>query len=239
MNGCEGFEIAVEMRLHGAADAEASRRLDEHLAGCASCREFEAQSKEAETVLHGSSAAAASRVDWEKARGAIRRLSARSWIGLAAVVSTSLVAYPMAMAEGRLKGEEGPWALVMIALAIAALVKQDRTRRKAAATAESHYYLVTLYAKEITRQIREALGLGAGCLLLAALAAAKVFFSWPRASSWMSDRVIGLLALGAAAYLLGVQLPRLLRERIKRRELAEGLTDSIDDRRPLFYDVLS
>ncbi len=51
MNGCEGFEIAVEMRLHGAADRDASERLDAHLATCEACRQFELEVRAAEKTM--------------------------------------------------------------------------------------------------------------------------------------------------------------------------------------------
>ncbi|HEY5191974.1 MAG TPA: sigma factor-like helix-turn-helix DNA-binding protein, partial [Candidatus Deferrimicrobium sp.] len=51
MNGCEGFEIAIEMRLHGAADQDASGRLDAHLATCEACRQFENEVKTSEKTM--------------------------------------------------------------------------------------------------------------------------------------------------------------------------------------------
>lgn len=51
MATCEAFEVDIEMRLHGALDAEESRRLDEHLAGCEGCRGFQAAASGTERLL--------------------------------------------------------------------------------------------------------------------------------------------------------------------------------------------
>lgn len=43
---CDEFEIAIDMRLQGALPAERQAELDAHLAGCESCRRFEAVVKD-------------------------------------------------------------------------------------------------------------------------------------------------------------------------------------------------
>jgi anti-sigma factor RsiW len=80
MNGCEGFEIAVEMRLHGAADRDASERLDAHLATCEACRRFEIEVKTSEKTMRESGGTLEGAFDatrmWEK----IRRAQREPWI---------------------------------------------------------------------------------------------------------------------------------------------------------------
>jgi hypothetical protein len=38
MSACDEFEVAVEMRRHGALGAPEAARLEEHLRACAACR---------------------------------------------------------------------------------------------------------------------------------------------------------------------------------------------------------
>ena len=51
MESCGTFEIAIEERRLGTLGAEAVRRLDEHLAGCASCRQFADFSRHSEDTM--------------------------------------------------------------------------------------------------------------------------------------------------------------------------------------------
>src|SRR5450755_136448 len=79
MNGCEGFEIAIEMRLHGAADADASARLDAHLATCAACREFERNTKHMEESMKSDTENLVRQVDWTRLRVRVRQIKIASW----------------------------------------------------------------------------------------------------------------------------------------------------------------
>jgi len=80
MNGCEGFEIAIEMRLHGAADQDASGRLDAHLATCEACRQFENEVKTSEKTMRERARPLESSFDDARLRAKIRRAQRNPWI---------------------------------------------------------------------------------------------------------------------------------------------------------------
>lgn len=72
MNGCEEFEVDIERRLHGAlGDAERSS-LEEHLAGCASCRAYQGAARGAEAGMRVRAGAAAAEADWARVERGIR-----------------------------------------------------------------------------------------------------------------------------------------------------------------------
>jgi hypothetical protein len=70
---CDGFEVAIEMRRHGAADPEASRRLDAHLAGCGRCQAYEELAGGSDEALRRRTGDAGHRMDWD---GLLGRISA-------------------------------------------------------------------------------------------------------------------------------------------------------------------
>jgi len=80
MNGCEGFEIAIEMRLHGAADQDASGRLDAHLATCEACRQFENEVKTSEKTMRERARPLESSFDDARLRAKIRHAQRNPWI---------------------------------------------------------------------------------------------------------------------------------------------------------------
>lgn len=73
MPGCEEFEVAVEMRLHGALDEAGRAQLEEHLAGCERCRAYEAAARTAEAAMAAEARDAAGAVDWSLVERGIRR----------------------------------------------------------------------------------------------------------------------------------------------------------------------
>src|SRR5664279_3255956 len=80
MDGCEGFEIAIEMRLHGAADAGASARLNAHLDACASCREFEAGVRQMENSMKSDTEDVARQVDWSRLSARVQQVKTENWV---------------------------------------------------------------------------------------------------------------------------------------------------------------
>src|SRR5450830_1187146 len=80
MNGCEGFEIAIEMTLLGAADREASERLDAHLATCEACRQFELEVRASEKTMRESGGTLEGAFDSARLREKIRRTQWEHWI---------------------------------------------------------------------------------------------------------------------------------------------------------------
>ncbi len=93
MAGCEDFQIAIEMRLHGALGDAGRATLEEHLATCERCRAYEAAARGAEAILEAQARDAVSRADWEKVERGIRGGVAASVRMLAtAVVVTAWMA---------------------------------------------------------------------------------------------------------------------------------------------------
>jgi hypothetical protein len=83
-NACREFEIAIEMRGHGAADPEASRRLDVHLRDCAGCRAYEKLGGETEAGLRSDAEAARAKVDLERLRARGHRILGGIWSDIGA-----------------------------------------------------------------------------------------------------------------------------------------------------------
>src|SRR5512136_843647 len=89
MAGCEEFQVAIEMRLHGALGEAGRAPLEEHLARCERCRAYEAAARGTEAVMAEEASEAVARVDWD------------CWVGLASTVGmlstlglvTALVAF--------------------------------------------------------------------------------------------------------------------------------------------------
>src|SRR5688572_25440828 len=69
---CDDFEIEIEMRAAGALDADAITRLDLHLAGCASCRAWQAQARRLDDALI-TPAVSETPLDWDRIRGKVDR----------------------------------------------------------------------------------------------------------------------------------------------------------------------
>jgi hypothetical protein len=72
MTSCEQFEVAIEKRLHGALGEPEQAALEEHLAGCADCRAYQAAARGAEAGMSLRAKAAGAEVDWAKVERGIR-----------------------------------------------------------------------------------------------------------------------------------------------------------------------
>jgi hypothetical protein len=66
MTTCRDFEIAIEMRLHGALADERAAELDEHLASCDACRRFETLAQTTKGTMNMRANTVASKMDWER-----------------------------------------------------------------------------------------------------------------------------------------------------------------------------
>ncbi len=72
MADCDDFEIAIEMRLHGALGEAGRAPLQEHLAVCERCRAYEAHARRSEATMATEASEAAAQVDWERVERGIR-----------------------------------------------------------------------------------------------------------------------------------------------------------------------
>lgn len=91
MPGCADFEIAIDMRAHGALGDAEREALERHLSSCDRCRGYEAEARETERLMQGAASEALGQVDWEVIRGQMRR--ARWRLGLAGIVLLCAAAY--------------------------------------------------------------------------------------------------------------------------------------------------
>ncbi len=72
MAGCDGFQVDIEKRLHGALGDAGRAPLEDHLARCERCRAYEAAARGAEAGMARSAGEAAARVDWDRVERGIR-----------------------------------------------------------------------------------------------------------------------------------------------------------------------
>ena len=72
MQTCETFEVALEERRLGALGPDDARRLDEHLAGCDSCRRFADFIRDSEEIMHSADATLTD-ADWTVIKKTLRR----------------------------------------------------------------------------------------------------------------------------------------------------------------------
>ena len=93
MTECEGYQVAIEMKLHGAQESSgASVRLEAHLASCVACQEFEMTAKNTEEAMRSSAIAVSQTVDWDRLRARIGKLKRRSFLFALGILSGALIA---------------------------------------------------------------------------------------------------------------------------------------------------
>jgi hypothetical protein len=133
MAGCEAFEIAVEKRLHGAPGDSEGAILEEHLAGCESCRGYQALVRSSEASMRVEASAAAAEVDWARVE---RELQGRvrawpSWLAGAVLAGAWMALFawlsaPPAMSQGRTLRTLPAIAILVV---LAGIVAGYRSRR--------------------------------------------------------------------------------------------------------------
>jgi hypothetical protein len=215
MDGCEGFEIAIERRLHGALGDSEAPRLDAHLAVCARCQAYEASARGAEAIMAGEAREAVAQVDWVRVERGIRggvHASLRMLVG--AVVTAAWVAgmvwlsTPPAMRADRMMRTLPAMVLVVVLIAFVAAY----SARRLVALVDREEMLDTYRALveanlQWARRMQWATAAIVAFLLYRALAGTAVTFdpavfygglAVPMAAAWL--------------YLRRVKLPRAERE---------------------------
>lgn len=149
MSGCDDFEMAIDLRLHGALEAAAAKRLDAHLATCAGCRRYERIATIVQTQLREARGASVAGMG----RGAVgfrtRMLAHQSPDEIALVAVGVMVLLP-------LLGIHGPLAVVLVVVpAIALQMLLARRRLRGLGEADAPGDLAAFYARELERRIRE------------------------------------------------------------------------------------
>ncbi len=127
MAGCEDFQVAIEMRLHGALGDAGRAPLEEHLATCERCRAYEASARGAEASMEAQAREAVAEVDWHKVERGIRGgifASVRMLVG--AVLAASWMAgmvwlsTPPELRAGRFQRTAPALVLVVVLVAFVA-----------------------------------------------------------------------------------------------------------------------
>lgn len=205
MPSCDEYEIAIEMRLHGALDADACAALDAHLSTCQRCRAFEASARNSEAIMREAAQAAMETVDWGVVDRAIVGWRWRTLaLGFAVV---ALVAYTIV---GLMGGQQEPVETALLILVLAPLGGEVWRRARSITRAGRNADTI-----EILRQDLDARGRAIDrSLLVFPLMAA--LFGW---RSVVNGEVhIGPLSLAAicivtTAYIWFVKRPALARAR--------------------------
>ena len=212
---CEGFEIAIEMRLHGVPAPDRDADLDRHLAQCESCRIYEAAARNVDEALR-TDLPAGGAVNWAglRKRVLLRRYRGFGWriivaaalvwiftAGLLDRIARSSSAYP--------SRDYLPFELFLAVVAAGWIVWQGWVRAKEAHDATSPRYLEHLYHVDLLRRIRRIRRwwwVWSGYVLLNVMAVPS---SGP-ASALARALVLALLV--PAVWSRFVVLPRLERE---------------------------
>jgi hypothetical protein len=224
MNGCEGFEIAVEMRLHGAADRQASDRLDAHLATCEACRQFEMEVKTSEKTMRERGGMLEGAFDDARLRTSIRRAMNQHWrapLVFAAALSSILAIFAIAfwLEKGHVAYSNLRSMIFLFAFVSALVLLRSIQTVLGLWWSQRHKEnLLPVLRRDVTRRIRATLF---ACLVMGALALFHLAL-WLVSSfspladltwkAWPAFLLLGCL-IGGALYGFRVALPRLRRER--------------------------
>jgi len=216
---CDDFEIAIEMRLHGALGGAAAAGLDAHLVTCARCRAFAAAARGTEAAMRDAASEAAKGVDWGAVEAQVARWRRRGWVSAGPAAVTLLVWGAMTW-KLHARGDPDVWVPVLAALAtVLALALAWRKRRAdAARMARGGDELLALLRRDLAARRRALVPL---LLLLAALTIGMAWRAAVEPGRWASGLLWSMAAAGGVALAAGllVKRPRLARE----QEVLDGL----------------
>jgi sterol desaturase/sphingolipid hydroxylase (fatty acid hydroxylase superfamily) len=224
MNGCDGFEIAIEMRLHGAADRHESDRLDAHLATCPSCIQFEIEARISEKTLRERARPLEDSFNDAKIRDRIRRAQRNPWLTPLLVAAgffsfVALAALDAWVSGGPFAFAKYPRVIVFFAAVTALFVMRSAQTVFGLRRAEGRRDdLLPTLRRDVSRRIRATLFSN---VVIGALALFNLLlwpFMTPSPEAGLTRQGIGFVLftaglLGFAIYGFAAVLPRLERER--------------------------
>lgn len=224
MNGCDGFEIAIEMRLHDAADRHASDRLDAHLATCPSCRQFEIEARTSEKTMRGRVRPLENSFDDARIREKIRRAQRNPWLTPVLVAAGFFSFIALAALDSWLYGHpfafaKYPRVIVFFAAVTALFVLRSAQTVFGLRRAERRRDdLLPTLRRDVDRRIRATVFSN---IVIGGLALFNLLlwpFMTPSPGAGFMRQEIGFVLcvaglLGGAIYGFAVALPRLRRER--------------------------
>lgn len=224
MNGCEGFEIAIEMRLHDGADRESSERLDAHLATCEACRRFEIEAKSSENTMRESGSILEVAFDDTRMREEIRRARRQHWLTPLVVAAIFFSFIVLAALDAWVYGRPFAFAryprviLLFAGLTALFVLRSAQAVYGFTRAAKRGEDLLLALRRDVGRRFRATLfatvvvgGLAVFNLLL-------LPFMTPSPGAGLTRQGIGFVLFvaglfGGAVYGFAVALPRLRRER--------------------------
>jgi len=227
MNGCEGYEVAIEMRIHGALDYPSTAKLDSHLDSCPHCKAFADACRTTDKGLRIHASTTAEEIDWDGLQQRFHRLvavhrrrifiPAAAIIGLLAAQCWSLLMWGSnwrsALAPGELKADVavflGGWIF---------FAWYHRARMRAAHRAmESQQGLIEFCRQELGGKIRSLRRLRRAFLVVGSLCVFGTVFGAPDETTFGLRVLESFLALammiGPAAFIGFVLIPPLDRAR--------------------------
>lgn len=224
MTGCEGFEVAIEMRLHRAAELRGVALLDAHLEVCPTCRLYEIQARTSHEAMRESAGVLEDALDLDRLRHRIRRAQATSWLAPLLVSAGFFAVVGLAALDAWLYGRPFAFAryprVIVFFLAIVALfaLRSAQTTMGLRRAERSGKDLLAALRRDVRRRLRATLfttillgGLGLFHLLLIPLTSSAPGAGVLRRTAGELLFVAGLL--GGAVYGFAGALPRLRRER--------------------------
>jgi hypothetical protein len=214
MKGCDEFEVAIEMRLHGALDADASASLTAHLAECPSCRAFEELARGTEKTMTQEAVAHAQAVDWE-ALGARTRAFIRSQARQRILAGTIVMVGMMPMTV--LLGHDPVRSIVSTSAAgaLAMLVLWALAHRKLRALLRHDGdagELLFFYRREVEDRLDATKRIFLVLPVWLILLANHVVHPFASLQAWLGFLGMGLVTTAACAYTWFVRRPRIQRE---------------------------
>jgi hypothetical protein len=212
MTDCDDFQVAIEKRLHGVpTDPVEPSALEEHLRGCASCRDFARLAERTETTMTNDNLTQLGAVDLE-ALGA--RIHAALWKNYRHALwragAAVLLMLPIYAALTRSVAEVLVFlGVVALAVGVRAPLRVWLVMRHKDDRGELLYH----YRRELDRRLRVA----TFSIFVPVLFGALVGYGVIRNASFDARRVSLLMALfavslGLAAYSFFVRRPTLQRE---------------------------
>lgn len=219
MEGCDAFELSIEMRIHGALPKEQVPALEAHLQSCERCQRFLRQAEETQRGMADSSSALMGVVDpartWEQLQRLIQ--GERTWLWRRALIVAALVPLIGFLSGSFLLaavcvGTVGGGLLTLLTL------ENRRAEREAALVDRSRGEMLVMYRQLLARRITRASRMRRVLPVLGVMVLFLTgpFVSWPKSldKQGMAWFAVGLfiVCIGRSLYLSFRVLPTLQRE---------------------------